>query len=152
MAEGNGAQGACSRGRNCTLAAGNRTRNAGSRRRYCAVRICNNGVGVRGLLTEAICAALLGRLATGTRASCETNGGAPDRAGGGRAGCVVPPSSCHFPVRKELGWRAFGFALGLWATPRRFARVGAGAEDMRGWDTTMMGRRVWVTEIGVATV
>ena len=68
-------------------------------------------------------------LAIGTRASYEKNGGTPDSAGGGRAGCAVPPSSCHLPVRKVPGWRAFGFPLGLWAAPRRIPGAGAGAEE-----------------------
>ena len=72
-----------------------------------------DGVGARGRETEASCAALLDMLAAGTRASCETNGGVPYSAAGGRVGCDVPPSSCHFPVRKVPGSRAFGFPLGL---------------------------------------
>ena len=36
-----------------------------------------DGVGARGLETEAICAALLDRLAAGTRVSSLTNGGVP---------------------------------------------------------------------------
>ena len=129
MVEGNGARSACSRPRNCTLAEGNRAQSAGSRRRYCAVRNCNIRSRSRGLLTEAFIAALLDRLATGTRASCETNGGAPGSAGGGRVGCAVPPSRCHFPVRKVPGCRAFGFPLGLWAAPRRIPGAEAGAKE-----------------------
>ena len=83
----------------------------------------------RGPLTEAICAALLDRLATGTRVSCKPNGGAPDSAVGGWAGCAVPPSSCHLPVRKVPGWRAFGFPLGLWVAARRIPRAGAEPEE-----------------------
>ena len=86
-------------------------------------------VGARGLVTEANIAALLDGLATGIRASCETNGGAPDSAGGERAGCAVPPSSCHLPVRKVPGWRAFGFPLGLWVAARRIPRAGAEPEE-----------------------
>ena len=41
MAEGNGTRSACSRRRNRILAEGNRTRSVGSRRRYSAVRMCN---------------------------------------------------------------------------------------------------------------
>ena len=41
MAEGNGARGACSLRRNCTLAEGNRADDTGSLCRYCTVRICN---------------------------------------------------------------------------------------------------------------
>ena len=75
--------------------------------------------GARWVVTEAICAALLERLATGARTSCETNGGFLDSAVGGRVECAVPPSSCHWPVRKVPGWRAFGFPLGVWAASRR---------------------------------
>ena len=45
-----------------------------------------DGVGAHGLETEALCAALLERLAAGTRESCETNGGVPYSAAGGRVG------------------------------------------------------------------
>ena len=129
MAEENGARCACSVRRNCTRAEGNRARDTGSLRRYCTVRIYTDGVGARGLVTEAICAALLDRLATATRASCETNGGAPDSAVGGRVGCAAPPPNCHLPVRKVPGWRVFGFPLGLWAAPSRIPGAAAGAEE-----------------------
>ena len=86
-----------------------------------------DGVGARALVTEAICATSLDRLATGTRACCETDGGPPDSAVGGRIGCAGPPSNCHLPVQKVPGWRAFGFPLGLWAARRRIAGAAAGA-------------------------
>ena len=95
MAEENGARCACSVRRNCTRAEGNRARDTGSLRRYCTVRIYTDGVGARGLVTEAICAALLDRLATGTRASCETNGGGPDGTVGGRVGCRHRTVTCR---------------------------------------------------------
>ena len=62
-----------------------------------------DGVGARGLIREEICAALLDRLAAGTRESRETKGGVPDSAVGGRVGCAVPPSSCQFLLRKAPG-------------------------------------------------
>ena len=53
-----------------------------------------DGVGARGLEIEAMCAALLDRLAAGARASRETNGGVPYVAAGGRVARDVPPLSC----------------------------------------------------------
>ena len=61
-----------------------------------------DGVGARGLLTKAVCVALLDRLATGTRASPEIKRGVPDSV----VDSVVPPSSCRLPVRNVPGWRA----------------------------------------------
>ena len=63
-----------------------------------------DGVSARELEREAICAALLDRLAAGgARAPREKNGGIPHSANGGRVTCYVPPSSCQFPVRKVPG-------------------------------------------------
>ena len=62
-----------------------------------------DGVGASGLLTAAICAALLGMLATGTRASSETKRGVPDSTVDGQVGCAVPPSSCQLPVQNVPG-------------------------------------------------
>ena len=93
------------------------------------LKFARDGVGARGLLPEVIGAALLDRLATGTRESCGPNGDAPDSAVGGRAGCAVPPSSCQEPVRKVPGCRTFGFPLGLWAARRRIPGAVAGAEE-----------------------
>ena len=65
LGPGNGARRACSFRRNCTLADENRARDTGYLCRYCTARICER------LVTEAISAALLDRLVTGTQASCE---------------------------------------------------------------------------------
>ena len=87
-----------------------------------------DGLGARGLVTEAICAALLDRLATGARVSCETYGGVSDSAVDGRVGSTAPPSSCQFPVRKVLDWCAFKVPLGLWQAPGRIPGAAAGSE------------------------
>ena len=129
MTEENVAGSARSRLRKNYLAGGHHDRSATSRRRYYAVRIVTDGVGVRGVLTEAICAALLNRLATGTPASSETKRGVPNSAVDGQAGCAVPPSSYQLPVRNVPGWRAFSFSLVLWAVSMRIPRAGAGAEE-----------------------
>ena len=92
-------------------------------------KYATNGVGARGLITQAFCAAFLDRLATGTRASYETNGGSPDIAVGRRVECTAPPSNCHLRVRNVPGWRAFGFPLGWWAAPRRIPGVAAETEE-----------------------
>ena len=94
-----------------------------------SLEFVTDGVGAPGLVIEAICAAILDRLATATRASCEQNGGAPDSAAGGRVGCAVQPSSCKLPVRKVPGWRAFGVPLGLWAAPMRTPGAAVGGEE-----------------------
>ena len=80
-------------------------------------------------MAEAICAALLDRLATGTQASSKTKVGVPDSTVDGQAGCAVPPSSCQLPVRNVPGWRAFGFPPRIWAAPKLIPEVGAGAEE-----------------------
>ena len=153
MVEGNGTQSACSRRRNCTLAEGNRAGHAGSLRRNCAVRICNRRRRNPWARNRGNLAALLGRLATCTRVSCETNGGAPDSAVGGQAGCVVPPSSCHLPVRKVPGWHAFGFPIGVVGIPKAHSRsINGSRRSGRGCDTTVVARRVWVTRVTVVTV
>ena len=86
MAEGNGERGACCLRRNCTLAEGNRAGDTGSLRRYSTVRIFDSPwARNRGNLC-----CVIGQMATGTRASCETNGGAPDSAVGVRVGSGVP--------------------------------------------------------------
>ena len=61
-----------------------------------------DGVRARRLLTAAVCAALLDRLAPGTRAYSGTKRGVPDSVVDG----AVPPSSCQLPVRNVRGWRA----------------------------------------------
>ena len=66
-------------------------------------KYATDGLGARELETEAICAALLDRLAAGAQASRETNGGVPYSIAGGRVACDIPPSSCQFPVQKVPG-------------------------------------------------
>ena len=82
---------------------GNRVGDAGSLRQYCTMKYATDCLGARDLETEAICAALLDRLAAGARASREANGGVPYIAAGGWVARDVPPLSCHFPVRKVPG-------------------------------------------------
>ena len=127
MAEGNGARGACSLRRNCTLAEGNRGGHAGSLRRYCIVRICNRRRRRPWARNGGNLCALLDRMTTGTRAYCEKNGRAPDSSVVGRAVCAVPPLSCHLPVWKVPGWR--GIQLGLWAAPRRIPGAAGGSKQ-----------------------
>ena len=86
-------------------------------------------MGARELDTEAFSAALLDRLAAGSRASRATNGGVPYRAAGGRVACDLPPSSCQFPVRKVPGSRTFGFPLGVWPASKRIPGATAGVEE-----------------------
>ena len=129
MTEGNIERSARSRRRKTYLAEGNHARSASSRRRYYAVRSLTDGVGASGLSTEAICAALLDRIATGTRAPSETKRGVPDSAVDGQAGCAVPPSRCQLPVRNVPGWRAFGFPPQLSAAPKHIPGEGVGAEE-----------------------
>ena len=134
MAEGNGARGACALRRNCTPAEGNRAGDTGSIRRCCTVRICDRRRRSPWARNRGNCAALLDRLATGTRESCETNGGVPASAVGGRVGGAVPPSSCQFPVRKVPGSRAFEFLLRLWPAASRIPRTAGGTgEAGEGW-------------------
>ena len=113
MAEGNGARSACSRRRKCTLAEGNRAGHGGSLRRYCAVRIFNRRRTSPWTRNRGnFCCVLLDRLAIGTRASCETNGGVPYSAAGGRVVCDVPPSSCQFRCGRYLVDARSGFRSG----------------------------------------
>ena len=134
MADGNGAQGACSLRRNCTRVEGDRAGDTGSLCRYFTVRICdrrrrNPWARNRGNLCCVIGQAV-DKLAVGTRASCETNGGVPDIAAGGRVGCTTPPSNCHLPLQDVPGSRALGFLPGLWPAPRRIPGAAAGAQEV----------------------
>ena len=55
----------------------------------------------------------------------ETQRGVPDSAVAG----AVLLLSCQLPARNMPGWRAFGFPLGLWASPTRIPGSGAEAEE-----------------------
>ena len=90
------------------------------------------------------CIAVMDRLAAGKRASCETKEVPPDNAAGGRVGVAAPPSSCHLPVRKVPGWRAFGFLPASWAAPKRMPGAEEAGEGV--------ARRVCVTGVTAAVV
>ena len=92
------------------------------------LRSSAGGVGVRGLLTEIICAVPRTKQTTGTRAYCERKGSFPDSAVGVRVGCDVSSPPCQLPVQKVPGWRALEFPLGLWVAPKRLPGADTEAE------------------------
>ena len=100
----------------------------------------------------AFCASSLGKLATGIRASWATSRGSPDRAVGGRVECAVPPSICHFPVRKVLtGARSFSRS-GCVQRQGSFLKQKREQKRRASRDTTVVARRVWVAVVTAVTV
>ena len=131
MADGSGAVSTHSLRQKLNLAGEGHTRSAGSHSQHYAVNNISRRRRSPRVPKGRIFAAPLDRRTTGTRASCETKGGVPDRAVGGRAGYPLPPPRCLFPVRKVPGWRALGFSPGLWVATQRFRGVVAGAQEAR---------------------
>ena len=153
MVEGNGARSACSCRRDCTLVEGNRARNTGSRRRYYAARICNrrcrspwarNRSKYR-CVTRRTCNRYTGILRNKRRRS---------RQCWRRTGRV-----CRTAVELSFAGANGTWLARVWVSARvvgscqahSTSRSGA-RRGGRGWDTTMVAKRVWVTEISVVTV
>ena len=129
MADGNGARGVCSVRRNCTRAEGNPAGDTGSLRRHCNVRICDRRRRSPWAHNRCNLCCVIGQVGSRYTINLRNKRRGPDSTVGGRVGCAAPPSNCHLPVRKVTGWRAFGFPLGLWATPRRIPGTAAGAKE-----------------------
>ena len=111
------------------------------------------GVGARGPETEAIFAAFLDKLTAGERASSETNGGVPYSAAGGRAVRDVPPSGC--PISGADGTWLTCIRVSALVVASPYAHSGSdhgSRRGGRGWDTTMIVRRVLVTGVTTVTV
>ena len=106
------------------LAERNHAQSAGSCRRYYAIKIVNRRHRSRELLTETTFAALLDRIATGTRASAEKEKVVSDIAVDGQAVCDILPSTCQLSVRNVPEWRAFGFCPGHGRLQRAFQEQG----------------------------
>ena len=83
------------------LVGGNHARSASSRRRYYTVKIVRRRRRTRGLLTEAICAALFHRLATPNEHLLELKEVPPRSPPDSVVDGTVPQSSCRLPLARE---------------------------------------------------
>ena len=151
VAEGNGARGACSLRRSCTLAEGNRAGNTGSLRRYCTVRICDRRRRSPWARNRGDLFCVIGQADNWHTSILRNKRRCP------RQCCRRTGRVCRTAV--EL---SFAGAEGTWlarirvsarvvgSTKAHSGRSRGSRRGGRGWDTTMVARRVWVT--GVTTV
>ena len=151
--EGNSARRACSRPRNCTLAEGNRAGHAGSSRRYCAVRKCIRRRRSPWARNRDNLCCVTGQAGNNYTSILRNKRRCPRRC------CRRTGRVCRTAV--EL---SFAGAKGTWlarvpistrvvGSSKAYSRSRSGSRrDGRRWDTTMVARRVWVTEVTVVTV
>ena len=151
MAEGNGARGAYSLRQNCTLAEGNRAEHTGFLHRYYTVKICNGRRKSPWSRNRGKLCCVIGQAGRRYTSILRNRPRSP------RQRCRRTVRVCRTTV--EL---SFAGAKGTWlARVRVFARVDGSPKAHstsgsrrggRGWDTTMVVRREWVSGVTAVTV